>query len=361
MAEQEQNRSEPATPFKLREAKRKGQVAKSLEVISFLVILGLLTVMTFWGERMISGQLRLYIQIWEQAPALNFTIPSLFAWSHDVALNVLVILLPLLGLTVLLAILANLFQTGPVFSFFPIKPDIQRLNPVAGFKRLFSIRLLFESLKTVIKLFIFGFILYFALLHLLPVLLGLMATDPDGYPPILLQALSGIIFKLALAMLLIALLDLAYTRWDYAKRMRMSRREMKEEVRRREGDPQVRARIRELQREAAKRSKALKSVPDADVLITNPTHLAVALEYDRDRMDAPCVTAKGAGELAVRMKAVARKHRVAVVENKGLARKLFAETDLGAPIPESSFPVVARILADVLTREKRDLVMAGRA
>jgi flagellar biosynthetic protein FlhB len=156
----------------------------------------------------------------------------------------------------------------------------------------------------------------------------------------------------------VALLDFGYVRWDFAKRMMMSRREMREEHKRREGDPKVRARIRELQREMRKRSGALKRVPDADVLITNPQHIAVALRYRPEELPAPRLIAKGAGDLAARMKLLARRHGVPVVENRPLARRLFLRGGLDAAIAQEEYPQVARVLAWVYAlRELR----AGRA
>jgi flagellar biosynthetic protein FlhB len=345
MAEQEQNRTEPATPFKLREAKKRGQVAKSLEITSFFMLMTALVVLAIWGDTLVDGQLKAYHNILDHAASVDFAVPHLFAWFKVVASYLVSVLSPLFIALLVVAAFANLVQTGPIFTFFPLKPDMQRLNPVAGFKRLFSMKLLFESLKSVIKLAVFGAIVYFVIVGLIPRLLGMMAVHPVQYPALLLEYIAQMVFKLAMAILLIAFLDFAYTRWDYANKMKMSSREVKDEVKRREGDPHVRARIRELQSEALKRSKALGRVPDADVLITNPNHLAVALLYKRGEMAAPHVIAKGAGELALKMKMVARKHAVPVVENKPLARRLFKKADLDSAIPEALFPVVARLLA----------------
>lgn len=345
MAEQEQNRNEPATSFKLKEAKKRGQVAKSLEVNSLLVIMSFLAVLYLWGGSMAQQQLGIERMIFDQAHVLDFETSHLVAWFSAVFFEVLRAFSPLI-LTVMIVMLAsNLLQTGPVFTFFPLKPDFERINPVAGFKRVFSTRMLFEALKSIIKLALFGAVLYLVLTGLIPKLLGLMNTDPRGYPTVLMGVMSSLIFKLGMAILLVALLDLMYTRWDFAKKMRMSRRELKEEVRRREGDPEIRARIRELRKEAAKRGKALRRVPEADVLITNPTHLAVALLYKRGEMRAPELIAKGSGDLAQNMKVLARQHRIPLVKDKDLARRLYRQVEVEAAIPESLYAPVARLLA----------------
>lgn len=352
--EQEQDRTEKATPFKLREARKRGQVAKSLEINSLLLLTVALAVSYFLGEKFITGTLNLSRRLlagsgqWHLDQA---TVVTFFDLSYQAVLS---IFWPFVAVVMITGILANMFQTGPVFSFFPLKPDMNRLNPVKGFKRLFSKKLLFESLKTLIKIFIFAVILYFAIAALLPKLMALIDTNHRAYPPILIDHARSLTYKFLLAILLVALLDLVYTRWDYAKQMRMSRRELKEEVKRREGDPQVRAKRRELQKEAVKRAGAVQKVPDADVLITNPTHLSVALKYDRATMQTPQIIAKGAGDLALKMRTVANKHRVPMVENKPLARVLFTKGEIGEGIPESQFPAVAKILAWLfLQREAR--------
>ncbi len=352
MAQQqtEQDRTEPATPTKLRDARRRGQVSKSLEVNSLFILSMGIAVFYLLGEGMVSSQLALSRALLSNAhrialdPARTL---SLFEHTLDWMLS---IFWPAMAALVAVAVLMNMAQTGPVFSFFPLKPDMSRINPVNGFKRLFSVRLLFESLKTLIKLMLFAGVLYFAISALLPSMVGLLDRHPDSYPPYLADKANSIVLKLLAVLLFVALLDLLYTRWDYAKRMRMSRREIKDEVKRREGDPQVRAKIRELQREAAKRAGSLRRVPDADVLITNPTHLSIALIYERGVMAAPQVIAKGAGELACRMREVARLHRVPIVENKGLARRLFNSVGIDQPIGEELYPQVAKILVRIFAR-----------
>lgn len=347
MAEQEQDRSEPATPFKLEEAKRRGQIVKSLDVNSFFLIAGALVLLSLWGPRFLAEGLHIERAILVQAPFVRYDIPDFMHWISSIAAGTGRMLAPLFALVLVLPILSNLFQTGPVFTFFPIKPDPKRLNPIQGFKRVFSLRMLFEALKVFIKLTLFAGVAYFVIADMLSAILGMSYMDPKAYPAVMMQAVASLVFKLALVLLLVALLDLLYTRWDYARKMRMSRRELKEEIKRREGDPHVRAKIKELQREAAKRSQSVRRVPDADVLITNPTHFAVALQYRRGAMPAPRLAAKGAGETAENMKTVARRCGVPIVERPELARRLFREVELDAAIPESAYEPVARIYAEI--------------
>ncbi|MGD8912215.1 MAG: flagellar biosynthesis protein FlhB [Candidatus Thiodiazotropha sp.] len=350
MAEQqtEQDRTEPATPTKLRDAKRRGQVSKSMEVNSLFILSMGVALFYLLGEGMVSRQLALSHELFSNAHRIQLDpVQSLLLFEYTVDW-MLSIFWPPMAALIVISILMNIAQTGPVFSFYPLKPDTSRINPVNGFKRLFSVRLLFESLKTLIKLLLFAGVLYFAISSLLPSMIGLLDRHPDSYPLYLADKANSIALKLLAVLLFIALLDLLYTRWDFAKRMRMSRREIKDEVKRREGDPQIRAKIRELQREAAKRAGSLRKVPDADVLITNPTHLSVALVYQRGVMAAPQVIAKGAGELAWRMREVAKNHHVPIVENKALARRLFQSVDIDQPISEELYPLVAKILVRIL-------------
>lgn len=347
MAEQEQDQSEQATPFKMQEARRRGQVAKSLDVNSFFLVAGALLALSSWGQRFVSEGLGIALRVFDRAGTLDFRVPALIGWFGEIAIAVGTLFAPFVAMVLALAALSNIAQTGPIFSSFPLKPDPKRLNPIEGFKRTFSRRVLFEVLKTSIKLGLFISVGYAVVNQMLPDVIGLIAVDPHTYPYALLHNVSTLVFKLALALLVVALLDLLYTRWDFSKKMRMSRRDVKEEVKRREGDPQVRAKIKELQREAAKRSQSLRRVPEADVLITNPTHYAVALKYERGSMGAPLLIAKGAGEVALDMRRVAARRGVPVMERQVLARELFRTVDINAPIPAALYEPVARLYAEL--------------
>lgn len=345
MAEPEKDRTEPATPFKLEEARRRGQVAKSLDFVSLLMLGALLATLYAWADTLARAGLRLSRASLERGADIALSPAGAAAWLGELSLATLSMLAPFLAAAVLAAIVANLVQTGPVFSAFPLKPDFQRINPVTGFKRVFSLKTLVDTGKTVLKVLLLGGVAYLALSAMLPHLLAVVDVQPKAYFALLMGEVTGMMFKLLLVLALVALADLAYTRWDYGRTMRMSHRDIKEEVKRREGDPQVRARIRELQREAAKRAKSVKRLPEADVLITNPQHFAVALAYDRSRMQAPTVIAKGAGELALELRARAARLDLPIMEDKPLARRLFAEVDIDQPIGEALFEPVARLYA----------------
>ena len=342
---QDQDRTEEATPFKLREAKKRGQVAKSLEVNSLMALSLALLILVMMGESMFASELALSKYLFSNSHAINFEHINAVVFFERMTDSLVTIFWPMMFGFIVVGIIANMSQTGPIFSFFPLKPDIQRLNPVTGFKRLFSLKLLFESFKSVIKLALFATVVYFFIVGAIPSLLGMLDTGPEYYPVLLMGETKSLMGKMILVLLIIAILDFAYTRHEFAKKMRMSRRDIKEEIKRREGDPHVRARQKELQKEASRRSSSVARVPEADVIITNPTHLSVALLYKRGEMISPEVIAKGAGDLALKIRQIAKQHNVPIVENKKLARTLFKEVDINYPIPEKVFPVVAKILA----------------
>jgi flagellar biosynthetic protein FlhB len=345
MAEQEQNRSEPATPFKLEEARTRGSVAKSTELNSFLIVAGILGVLSIGGPGIIHKQLGIERAMLATAAEFSFELPNVVAWLSIILMDTFAAMAPLLLVAVLVGALASVLQTGPIFSFYPIKPDFERINPAAGFKRLFSLRTLFEAIKSIVKLALLAAVAYFVLLDFVPRLVNLSQISPQAYAANFLELACELGFKLALVLMLVAVVDLAYVRWDYASNLMMSRRELKDEIKRREGDPRIKTRIKELQRELLKRSKSLSRVKDADVLITNPTHFAVALRYRRGEMVAPSVTAKGAGEMAEKMKWIAMRYRVPVFQSPKLARELFRKVDLEREIPERHYAEIARILA----------------
>jgi flagellar biosynthetic protein FlhB len=356
--EQEQNRTEQPTPFKLKEARDRGAVAKSVELTSVAVLFAFIGLLYIAGRSLWERQLRLDTALLSQAHRLDFSESAATAWLSGVLIDTLGLLAPVFLVLVAAGILAVLVQTGPVFSFHPLKPDFDRINPASGLKRLLSPRLLFEAAKSLIKLALFGYVLYAIIESLLPALLGLAQIHPAAYARIGLETVGAALFKLALVMLVIALLDTGYVRWDFMRRMMMSRRELREEHKRREGDPKVRERIRALHREMRKRAGALKRVPEADVLITNPQHLAVALLYRREDMAAPQVIAKGAGELAQHMKRLAQRHGVPIMQNRPLARELWRAA-LDDAVPQPAYPAVARVLAWAYTL--RELRRGARA
>jgi flagellar biosynthesis protein FlhB len=353
MAEQEQDRSEEATPFKQSEARRKGSVAKSLELSSLFALLATLAVMMVQGRAAVEQQFRLDAVLLEGSGRQRLEPAALPAWFGWITDQTLTTLMPLLLAIVAVALLGGLLQTGPVFSPHALKPDLDRINPVSGFKRLFTIRLLYEAGKNIVKVILFSIVLWLLFERLALELLALMSAAPVQLFETSYGHAEWLVFKLTLIVACVAIVDVVFSRWQWRDRLKMSRREVRDEVKQREGDPRIRARLRELRKEMLARARSLRRLPEADVLITNPTHLAVALLYRRDTMAAPEVIAKGSGEAALQMRALARRHGVPIVQNPTLARALFPG-GIDAAIPEAMYPPVARLLAWVYAlREAR--------
>ncbi|MCW8931132.1 MAG: flagellar biosynthesis protein FlhB [Gammaproteobacteria bacterium] len=352
MSEQEQDKTEQATPFKLKEAKKRAQVAKSLEVNSWFVLTSFLLVLYIWGQVMIKELAHVMSTVFSFGGKLNFSPDELVLWLGQVFMAVVSIFSPLVVVLFIIAILMNFFQTGPIFSFHPIKPDFKKLNPVTGFKRIFSLRTVYETFKSLIKLALLGAIVYFFIMGLLPKFIGFNAINPDVYPFLFLNYVEDLVLQLIILLLFIALIDLVYSKRDFSEKMKMSRREVKDEVKRREGDPQVRAKIKELQQEASKRAQSVNRVPDADVLITNPTHKSIAIKYDQNSMQAPVVIAKGAGDLALKLRQIANKKRVPIIENKALAKALFRQVEIDQEVPVNFYAEIAKILVSIYSKSE---------
>ena len=347
MEQQQHDRTEQATPFRREEARKRGEVQRSGDFNTFTVV--------FAGVAMLLGS---GASAWESVSTVSRQLLA-SAGSPDGALLLVPVGHALVGVAIpfglaamVLVILGSFLQTGPVFTFEPLEPRFERINPLSNFRKLFSKRLLFELVKSLLKLAILGSIVYFFLVSSWPSLLVLGAQPPRGDLEYLATHGGTLLTRLAGALLFIGLLDWAFVRWQYGEQLMMSRRDVKEEIKRREGDPQIRARIRELQRENLKQSRSLGHIPDADVLITNPDHVGVALRYVRGEMAAPYVVAKGTGLWLDRMKELARRHAVPIRQQPPLARHLFRHGALERPIPVDSYLEVARLYAD-LAAERR--------
>jgi flagellar biosynthetic protein FlhB len=344
MAEQDADRSEQATPHKLEEARKKGSVARSMDFNAMSMMAALAVTLYATGWDAIRQMLVMQQRILASASRHAWSVEVVAGWMGQLMSGMLHVLAPLFMTLLVVAVLSNLVQTGPIFSLHPLKPDLDKLNPMTGFKRVFSMRTLFESAKSIVKLVILGTVVYMLVRDTIPGLMSLSAMPPKGYLRVLLSLAGGLLVKLVLTLLCIALVDMGFTRWEFAKRMRMSKRDIKDESKNRDGDPRIRARIRDLRKEMLKRSKAVAKVAQADVLITNPTRLAVALSYSHGKSAAPQVVAKGAGELARKMRELAGRHQVPVVQNRALARALFREVDFDGYVPEKLYPQVAKIM-----------------
>ena len=341
-----QERTEEATPRRREEARKKGQVAKSRELASVAVLLaGILTL--FWGSdffyRQLSSILHFYFQ---NAASISVDTADIQPLAVLALRQMALVMAPLLSVMFAVAILANLLQVGPLLAPEHIKPKWSNISPLSGMKRLFSAQAAMEFFKSLFKLTVVTWISYATVKAELPHLLPLIHKAPGQILAYVGRISFSIFFRSALAMIILAILDFLFQRWQHEKELRMTKQEVKEEFKQTEGDPQVKARIRSLQREAA-RKRMMAEVPEADVVITNPTHLAVALTYEPQEMEAPVVVAKGAGHVAEKIKEIAGEHGVPVIENRPLAQSLYKSVEIGQAIPEALYKAVAEVLAFV--------------
>ena len=351
--EGEQDRTEQATPFKLREAKKRGQTAKSTELTGWLILLTSVAFVHVFGDDLVRHELALAGSLFDQSGSIALNQSSAIRLFTAIVMHLLSAFGFFAVVVLGAGLLANFIQVGPVFTWEPLTADFSRINPATGFKKLINIRIFYELIKTLLKLSLLTGVVVLFFKAKLTNLLGLMQVEMSVHASqILTYAVTFSLWLLAIFSVP-AMLDFAFTRWEFAKNMRMSRREQKDEHKRREGDPKIKARIRELQREAISRSASLQRIPDADVVITNPTHISVAIRYERGQMPAPLVIAKGAGELALKMRIKARQHNIPLTENKALARKLFERVRIDQPILPETYPLVAKILTSVYQNQHR--------
>lgn len=359
-ADQDLDRNLPATPFKLSKARDKGSVARSPDVPGVaLVSLAIVWCYVMAGP-MLMQWAGLHARWWDAGAWRALDHARAATLVNDALLSAAYLLAPLLGAVMLVSVLSNFLQTGPVLSAEPLKPDFNRLNPAQGFKRLFSLKTVYTAGKSVFKLALLAVVFWWALQEAIGQLLVLPGVPPKAYLLQLPGLMGGLLSRLWLVLLVLAVLDFAYMRWDFAREMRMSQRELKDEAKHREGDPRIRRRLRELRVEMLRRTQALRKVPSADVLITNPTRVAVALKYDRARGAAPTLVAKGAGGLARQMRELAWRHGVTVVQNPPLARSLYRHVELDAAVPPTWYATVAKILVWVYAARQQRTAATGR-
>lgn len=339
-------KTEEPTPKKLEDARKKGNVPMSKEVNNWMMIFA----GTFLLAGLSSGVLTDLSNLLEKFIAGAHDFPSAPGGMHVVlggtVQEVLTILsLPLIVL-IFIAFMAPFAQIGPLFAPDKIKPDISKVSPVKGFTRLFSMNSLMEFGKGVLKLALIS-IVGVAILYPYYDNLGQLIDTPLG---LALDEIKGLIVRLLIGVLIVifvvAMIDLVFQRYEHYKKMRMTRQEVKDEHKQSEGDPHVKAKLRQLRSEKA-RQRMMQAVPEADVVITNPTHFSIALKYDPEEMDAPLCVAKGMDELALRIREVAKEHNITLYENKPLARALYDTVEVDETIPAEHFKAVAEVISYV--------------
>jgi len=348
MAEK-QERTEEASPRKREEARAEGQLARSQEIpMAFGLFAALMSLRLSVGG-MFSAFERLtqyYLRLVGEWPHEDLTIQRIQRMTGAGTEFIIAILLPLFLALVVTGLAANIIQTGPYISLKPLAPKWNRISLGRGFSALFSQRSVVEAAKSWVKIIALGVLAWRIIAPRLPTLLTLPQAGWESVLPVMGELVYRLALMMTLAFVILALIDYTYQRWQYNQNLKMSREEVKEEVKQYEGDPQVKARIRSIQRDLARR-RMMKKVPTASVVITNPHEIAVALEYNRETMRAPRVVAKGERLIAQRIKQIAREHGVPIVEDRPLAHALFREVPLGAEITVNFYKAIAEVLAYV--------------
>ncbi|MDI3340334.1 MAG: flagellar biosynthesis protein FlhB [Sphaerobacter sp.] len=341
-----EERTERATPKRRQDARRQGDVPRSAELSAAAELLGAIAFLQWYAGQAAAALTEQMRGTFSGVTAADLTPLALQRLSWEAGMVFARVVGPLVAVVVALGIGASIAQTGPVFALAALKPDFGRLSPARGLRRIVSRRGAFETLKALVKLAIVVALTYPVLRNQIAHFASLTGADPVTIVGAVGRTLSAVGLRAAGAFFILALADYAFQRWDYERRLRMTRQELREELRQTEGDPELKARLRRLQQQLA-RGRMMHAVPQATVVVTNPTHLAVAIRYDLRTMPAPVVVAKGSGAVAERIKAIAREHAIPVVENKPLAQALYRSVEVGMEIPLALYEAVADVIAYV--------------
>lgn len=341
-------KTEKPTSHKLGKARDEGQVAISKEIgTAVLFICGFLTLKAF-GSYMYENS----VAIFQYSYNLIADIDAISNKSYlieliiYILLQILLICLPIFAVLMIVGLIASVVQVGWHPTLKPIKPKFSAFNPVNGFKRIFSVNSLIELVKSLLKLFLVSYVIYFGLKDEITIIPTLMLMDIKASFIYIADLSLSLGIKVGVYYIIIAALDYAYQKYSHIKKLKMSKQEVKDEMKQMMGDPQVKGKIKRKMQEVSMR-RMMQQVPEADVIITNPTHYAVAIKYDAEKASAPLVTAKGVDHLARRIKEVAKENKVEIVENRPLARALYNTVDIGKEIPPELYQAVAEVLAFV--------------
>ena len=354
MAEQEgQEKTEVPTEKKRRESREEGQVAFSKELSSAALLAGIVLTLVATSPIILDAMRQLMSQIFRDlAQSEELSIDSIFTLSGEILSIILPAFAPFAAVIIFTGIFASVLQVGVMITFKAISPKFNKISPLTGLKRLFSSQSLADFLKSMAKLIIVGFVGYLTYIDKITELNGLSVSTPESILIYNFTVVAEVAGKIVLALVAIAIFDYFYQRWHHEQQLMMTKQEVKDETKQTEGDPQLKARIRQIQREMSN-ARMMQEVPKADAVIVNPTHFSVAILYDRDVMSAPEVIAKGADHLALRMRTVARENNVPILERPELARDLYANVEIGDDIPERFYKAIAEILAFVYRLRKR--------
>ncbi|MCU6707118.1 flagellar biosynthesis protein FlhB [Paenibacillus sp. J5C_2022] len=347
-----QEKTEKATPKKRQESRKKGQVAKSADLPGAFILLFVFASFLMLGSYYRQHIYGLFHSLFEDWLLLQVTPQNVMDLLMNVLMKCLLMLLPIFAIVMVIGVVGNVVQFGFLFTGEPLKMQLKKLNPIEGFKRIFSMRSLVEFLKSILKVSIIAILVYITIMNEWDNLLVLSMQPIER----IFSFAAGLTVKLGIligaVLAVLAYFDFMYQRYEHEKSIKMSKQDIKDEYKKSEGDPLIKSRIRERQRKMALQ-RMMQEVPKADVVITNPTHFAIALKYDAEKMDAPTIVAKGMDHVALRIKEVAKEYGIITMENKPLARALYERAEIGDAIPGDLFQAVAEVLAYVYKMKGR--------
>jgi flagellar biosynthetic protein FlhB len=355
-----EDRSEPASARKKEESRKKGQVVKSVEMNSALALLAGLMILYIGGgvaaQQLASAAKSVFINAGRVEVSQTMVQNEM---SKGLSLIGYIVAPVALGLLIV-GLMANIAEVGFLFSFEALEPKWGRLNPLKGISNLFmSRRSAVELTKSLAKILVVGIVCYFSLDSFLSDSVSLADADVQALSGFFASGAFSLGFKAAAAMLVLAVIDYGFQRFEHERSLRMTKQEVKDEYKMMEGDPAIKGKIKTIQRQIAYK-RMMSDVPKADVVITNPTHLAMALKYDSSKMSAPKVVAKGADLIALKIREIAKQHSVPIVEDKPLAQALYKSVDVGDDIPEKLFQAVAQVLAYIFRLRDSKTMYAAR-
>lgn len=338
-------RTEAPTAKRRQDFREKGQVAQSKEVHTAALLTISLALWFFYLPPFFLKVNDLLAHLWRTSCTYELNANSFLGLGFFISKQMAWLLAPLFVMVLVVGFCSSVFQFGWLLTGKPLVPDLSKFDPIKGFGRMFSKRSLVETAKSLAKITLIAWLAYSTVVDRIEEALILIDTSPITALVFLAKTAGLILAKVCALLILLAFLDFLYVRWEMEEKMKMTKQEVKEEYKETEGDPRIKSQIRSIQQEMA-RKRMMAEVPKADVVITNPTHLSVAIRYDSKEMDAPVVVAKGAELVALKIREIAREHGVPIIENPPVARMLH-KIDLGATIPASLFKAVAEILAHV--------------
>lgn len=358
MPDQFGDKTHQATPHRRQKAREEGQVAQSQDLASAIVLLGAVVGLMWLGRAAASRTLEFFNQRLSVVPPLNQGADGFVADSRQVFRFLAETTLPFLGLMLVVAVAAHFLQIGWILAPQKLLPDISRVNPLKGLQRLFSLGNGVKLALGLAKVAVVAAVAAASVWNRVGVLLTLPELGTRAQCAATVEFLLTTALHVAVALLVLAIFDYAFQRWKFEQDLKMTTQELREEYKNLQGDPQIIARRKQVQRQLAQ-SRLKTTVPQADVVVTNPTELAIALRYDPEQMEAPIVVAKGAGVMAAQIRRLALENGVPILERKELARALYAQVDVNQPIPADQYAAVAEVLKYVYELKGKPLPKAG--